>query len=143
MSVSVFDVWTQSTRALREGPIASAVQASCTVPFLFHPCWIDGRPYLDGGILDRPGLHGVPAGERVFFHHLASRSPWRRRNGTSMKIPSRANMTSLVIEQLPRVGPFRLPNGAIALERARRAARIALDRPVDAGVVRVSGSLFE
>ena len=139
VAISVFDVWTRATRTIDRGPLGDAMQASCTVPFLFHPRWIEGRPVLDGGILDRPGLHGVPAGERVFFHHLASRSPWRRRGGVSMQIPSRASMTTLVIEGLPRVGPFRLPNGAIAFERARNAARVALDRPVTESVVRAEG----
>jgi NTE family protein len=138
VTVSVFDVWTRTTRTITAGHVAAAVQASCTVPFLFHPRWVEGRPALDGGILDRPGLHGIPAGERVFFHHLASRSPWRRRGGASMQIPRRTNMTSLVIEDLPRVGPFRLPNGAIAFERARRASRIALDRPVRESLARLS-----
>jgi NTE family protein len=138
VTVSIFDVWTRRTRTIDRGELAPAVQASCTVPFLFHPRWIDGRPALDGGILDRPGLHGIASGDRVFFHHLASRSPWRRRNGSSMQIPRRTNMATLVIDDLPRVGPFRLPRGAIAFERARRASRLALDRPLREAITRLS-----
>jgi NTE family protein len=138
--VSVFDVLTRRTRVVREGALAPALQASCTVPFLFHPTWLDGRPLLDGGILDRPGIDGLPHGERVLHHHLASRSPWRRRGGASMAVPRRDGLTALVIPGLPRVGPFRLPEGARAFEAARRAAKAALDRPVVDAVVEVPAS---
>ncbi len=137
-SVSVFDMWTRRTRVLSRGALAPALQASCTFPLLFQPRWVDGRPLLDGGILDRPGLDGVPDGERVFFHHLASRSPWRGRHARSIQLPSRANMASLVIDGLPRVGPFRLPNGARAFERVRHVAATALDRPLRDACVRLS-----
>jgi NTE family protein len=137
LCVSVFDLLSGRTRVLRDGPLAPALQASCTVPLLFHPTWLDGRPLLDGGILDRPGLDGLPHGERVLHHHLASRSPWRRRGSPSMSVPRREGLTALVIPGLPRVGPFRLEEGARAFEVARRAAREALDRPVRDAVVEV------
>src|SRR5205814_429216 len=78
LAVSVWDALSRRTRVLDSGALAPAIQASCTVPFLFHPQWHEGRPLLDGGIADRPGLDGMPRGERVLFHHLASRSPWCR-----------------------------------------------------------------
>ena len=53
------------TRVLAAGPLSPAIHASCAVPLLFQPVWVEGRPLLDGGIADRPGLDGVPAGERV------------------------------------------------------------------------------
>lgn len=93
------------------------------MPLLFQPVRIGGRAYLDGGIKDRPGLLGMPAGEsRVLFHHIASKSPWR----TNLEVPERAGMVTLVLEDLPRSGPFRLHEG----RRAFRAARRALDHPV-------------
>lgn len=137
LAVSVFDVLTRSTRVLRDGALAPALQASCTVPLLFHPAWVDGRPLLDGGILDRPGIEGLPHGERVLHHHLASRSPWRRRGSPSMDVPRRDGLMALVIPGLPRVGPFRLAEGARAFEAARRATREALDRPIVDAVVEV------
>lgn len=125
LAVSVFDVRARATRVLRAGKLAPALHASCAVPFMFHPVRHDGALLLDGGVLDRPGLEGMPAGERVLFHHLASKSPWR----TSLDIPSRPGMTALVIEGLPRSGPFALANGERAFEGARRATMLALQRP--------------
>src|SRR5690606_24187867 len=56
VAVSVFDVHSRSTRVVREGALAPAIRAPCTLPLLFQPRWHQGRPPLDGGILDRPGL---------------------------------------------------------------------------------------
>ena len=140
LCVSVYDVWSRSTRVLEAGALAPAIQASCTVPGLFHPAWIDGRPYLDGGIADRPGLSGMPGGERVFFHHLAARSPWRPRGSDAIAIPRRPGLCALVLDGLPRVGPFRLEQGAVALDRARVGAMRALDRPIEDGGARVAAS---
>jgi len=132
---SVYDPVRRRVRVVTEGALAPAIQASCAVPLLFHPVWIDGRPYVDGGVADRPGLQGAHASDRVFFHHLASRSPWRRPGSPSMEIPARERMTTLVVRDLPRVGPFRLPAGRRAFERARDATRAALLRPVASPVV--------
>jgi NTE family protein len=132
LALSVFDVLARATRVVTAGDLAPAIRASCAVPGLFHPVWLGGRPMLDGGIADRPGLAGMPAGERVLFHHLASRSPWRRKNGASMDLPRRAGLVALVLGELPRVGPFRLHEGARAFDIARRRARAALDEPASA-----------
>ena len=141
VALSVFDVLSRRTHVLSRGPLAPAIQASCTVPFLFHPSWVARRPLLDGGIADRPGLLGMPRGERVLFHHLAGRSPWRRERGSSMAVPVRSGLVALVIEGLPRLGPFRLEQGARAFDDARDATRGALDRFVDGGVVAVSAGM--
>jgi NTE family protein len=135
LAVSVYDLLSRRVRPLDAGSLAPAIQASCAVPFMFHPVWIDRRPLVDGGVADRPGLAGMPDGTRVLFHHLSSRSPWR--DAASMQIPKRAGMTSLTIENLPRVGPFRLPEGARAFEAARRGMRRALTQPIDRHAVRV------
>lgn len=137
VSVSVYDVITRSTRVVEDGPLAPALQASCCVPFLFHPVWHRGRPLLDGGIADRPGVLGLPPGARALHHHLASRSPWRKAGGASMEIPVRPGLVSLVLGALPRVGPFRLEEGPRAFEAARRAARQALSMRVDGAAVHV------
>ncbi|MCS6900081.1 MAG: patatin-like phospholipase family protein [Myxococcales bacterium] len=126
LRVSVFDWLSQDTRVLDRGPLAPALHASCAVPLLFHPVWHEGRLYADGGILDRPGLMGIPAGERVLFHHLVSRSPWRRVDPT-LRIPSRENLRVLILHGLPRSGPFRLEEGRRAMNMAYEAARRALD----------------
>lgn len=136
LAVSVYDVLSRRVTVLTGGELAPALQASCSVPFMFHPVWIDRRPYVDGGVGDRPGLAGMPAAERVLFHHLASRSPWRRRGSPSMEIPARPNMKTLVLDALPRVGPFRLPEGERAFEAARRRTRNVLSQPMVGEVIR-------
>lgn len=130
VSVSVFDVWSRRTKVLKDGELAVALRASCTVPLLFQPVWHEGRPLLDGGILDRPGLLDVERSERVLYHHLASRSPWRRRGSPQLTIPDWPNLMPLVIPDLPRAGPFRMENGARALDAAYAATRAALDSRV-------------
>jgi NTE family protein len=125
VAVSVFDLRSRTTRVIAAGALAPALHASCAVPLMFHPVRHEGTLLWDGGVLDRPGLAGMPAGERVLFHHLASKSPWR----TSLEMPRRAGMTTLVIEDLPRSGPFKLDEGRRAFEAARKATRVALDRP--------------
>jgi len=140
VSLSVYDILSCSTRVRDRGPLAPAIVASCAVPGLFHPVWLDGRPLLDGGILDRHGLASMPADTRVFYHHLASRSPWRRRGSSSLDVPTRSGMTSLVIGQLPRVGPFRLERGIRAFDIGARCAKEALDAPLHDNIVRVHGA---
>jgi NTE family protein len=134
VAISVFDIVGRRTDVLRTGDLSAAIRASCAVPALFHPVWIGARAYWDGGILDRPGLAAIPAGDRVLFHHLASKSPWR----TELTIPRRPGMVTLVLEGLPRSGPFKLDAGHRALELARDATLRALDQPIVEGLVRVS-----
>ena len=135
--ISVFDIATCRTRALHSGELAAAIQASCAVPLLFHPRRHGGRAFYDGGILDRPGLSGVPSTERVFYHHLASRVPFRRLHPVlGRSLPRRDELISLVVEGLPRLGPFRLREGRRAIDVASTAMRAVLDRPLPGPVVR-------
>jgi NTE family protein len=138
LSISAHDLTARRTRVLKSGDLAAAIHASCAVPFMFHPVRVEGRWLVDGGVSDRPGISGVRAGERIFFHHLASRSPWRRRGTPALEIPARRNLVSLVIENLPRVGPHRLGEGLRAMNIARRAAKRALDLPIESDGVRLS-----
>jgi len=135
--ISVFDIFSRKTRIIADGDLARAIRGSCAVPGLFHPVWIDRRPCWDGGILDRPGIAGAPGG-RLLFHHIASRSPWRSERGVAL--PRRPNMVTLVIDDLPRSGPFKLDAGRRALAQARAAMHRALATPIVDGVVRVSAA---
>ncbi len=131
-AVSAFEVRSRRTRVLEAGDLRAAIQASCAVPLLFHPVAIEGRSYLDGGILDRPGLAGMPASEpRVLFHHIASKSAWR----TKLDMPRRRNMVTVALQDLPRSGPFRLEAGRHAFRAARAAMKRALDAKIEDGVV--------
>jgi NTE family protein len=126
VGVVVHDVLRHRPVSRTRGDLAAAVHASCAVPGLFQPVWIDGRPFLDGGILDRPALTALGPDERTFHHYLVSRTPIRDR----MPIPTRPGWTALLLDGLPRLGPFALQEGPLAYERARAAARVALMRPV-------------
>jgi NTE family protein len=128
LAVSAFDVLAARTTVLRRGELAAALHASCALPFLFQPVLIEGRLYLDGGVLDRPGLAGAGDGERVLYHHLTSRSPWRRKNSPALRPPQRPDTHVVALDGLPRVGPFHLERGPEAMERAAVGMRIALSQ---------------
>ena len=139
VAVSAFDLRARRTVVLDRGDLASAICASCAFPVLLQPVRRDGRLLADGGIADRPGLAGLaakPAAEPTLYHHLASRSPWRRPGSPSLAVPVRPDFVTLRILGLPRVHPFRLEAGRDALRAAHRAARRALDAPV-ASVIEV------
>jgi NTE family protein len=130
LAVSAYDVAARRTAILCSGPLAPALHASCAVPLLFQPVRIDGRRYADGGVLDRHGLAALHARERVLYHHLTSRSPWRRRDSPALRVPELPSLRAVAIEGLPRLGPFRLARGAEAMQRAAEGMRTALARPV-------------
>jgi NTE family protein len=127
VALSVYDVLARRTVVIRSGPLSPAVHASCAAPLLFQPVRIAGRTFLDGGVLDRHGLAAVTGGERVLYHHLASRSPWRRRSSPALRVPERPSLRAVALEGIPRLGPFRLARGGEALERAAEGMRAALD----------------
>jgi NTE family protein len=127
VAVSAYDLAAKATAVLRAGPLAQAVHASCAVPILFQPVRIDGRAYLDGGVTDRHGLAATRPGERILYHHLSSRSPWRRKDDPALRVPVRDGLRSVAIEGLPRSGPFRLHRGPDAMARAAEGMRRALD----------------
>jgi len=45
-----------------DATVAEAVQASCSVPWIFAPVRIDGREYVDGGVWSNTNLDVAPAG---------------------------------------------------------------------------------
>lgn len=44
-----------------DATVAQAVQASCSVPWIFAPVHIDGREYVDGGVWSNTNLDIAPA----------------------------------------------------------------------------------
>jgi NTE family protein len=134
-AASVYDPLARQTAVITDGRLAPAIHASCAVPLLFHPVRIGARFYVDGGVADRPGLAGMPAGNRVLYHHLASRSPWR--STASMKVERRSDLVALAIHALPQPHPFDLASGRRALDLALARTRLALTRPVVDGAVHV------
>ncbi|HSM93651.1 MAG TPA: patatin-like phospholipase family protein [Anaeromyxobacteraceae bacterium] len=127
VAFSAYDVATKRTEVLRDGPLAPAIHASCAVPLLFQPVCIGARRFLDGGVTDRHGLAATRPGERVLYHHLTSRSPWRKKDSPALRIPAREGLRAVAIDGLPRSGPFKLHAGLSAMERAAEGMRAALD----------------
>jgi NTE family protein len=127
VAMSVFDLLARRTAVIDRGELAPAIHASAAFPGMFQPVTVNARPCLDGGIADRPGTLGLPVGARVLYHHLSSRSPWRRRGSPALAVPERVGQVALVIDGLPRVSPFDLAAGSRAFAVAREAARRALD----------------
>lgn len=130
LSVSAFDLLRFRTRVMTDGDIARSLYASCAVPGMFHPLWHEGGLLVDGGVRDRPGLRGVPPGERVFYHHVMPRSTWPRKKGALQGLPGRRNLLAFLIPDLPRPGPDALQTGPAAWAAAKEATLRALDQPV-------------
>lgn len=130
LAVSAWQGKSRRTQVLQQGNLVEAVYASCAVPLLFQPARIGGRYYWDGGIADRHGLAATFPGERVLYHHLQSRSPWRGRNSMALHHPSRPNLVTLAIDGLVRSGPGKLEQGRLAMRQAYNATGRALARPV-------------
>ncbi|MEP5232097.1 MAG: patatin-like phospholipase family protein [Alloalcanivorax sp.] len=130
LAVSAWQGKSRRTQVLQQGDLVEAVYASCAVPLLFQPARIGGRYYWDGGIADRHGLAATFPGERVLYHHLQSRSPWRGRNSMALHHPSRPNLVTLAIDGLVRSGPGKLEQGRLAMRQAYNATGRALARPV-------------
>jgi len=135
LAVSTFNLRQQQTAVLSTGKLAPAIAASCAVPLLFQPVWIHGHPHVDGGIKDHHGLAGMEMG-RVFYHHIASRMPWRSPRHQALKIPHRPGLKALNIAGLARVGPFRLQRGQAAFRQGLQATQEALSLPATA-VIRI------
>ncbi len=126
LCVSAYDILRLRTGVFDNGRLAPAIHASCCVPLLFHPVWLRGRPWLDGGIADRPGLAGVAGQARTLHHHL----PSRRRRKASAHPPRRDELVSVTAANLPRLTPQTLEIGPKAFVHARDAMRRALDQPL-------------
>jgi NTE family protein len=142
VAVSAYDVLGFRTAVLGTGALAPALHASCAAPVLFQPVRIGARLYSDGGVRDRHGLAGASAGERILYHHLTSRSPWRRQDSPALRIPERLGLRAVALDGIPRCGPFRLDRARDAIERAAEGMRRALEAELPsprAGGARGSG----
>lgn len=137
IAISAWHGSSRRTRVLRSGDAVEAIYASCAVPGLFQPAKIRGERYWDGGIADRHGLASTWPGERVLYHHLQSRSPWRSQQSPALVAPRRPNLVTLTIDALPRSGPNKLNQGYLALEHAYCATQQALQQTVTLGRVHV------
>jgi len=146
--VSTYDINDGELRRFSEGPIAPAVVASSSVPYMFAP-WrhSDGHLLWDGGIVDKTPVDAV-AGlvspvERALVHFLPSkrprRSPWgaagvhdalridvdglRRERTEAAGVPVEWHVTRAV-----PLAPFRLERGFEAYEQGRATGRTAAEQ---------------
>lgn len=137
-AVSTYDIFKRTTVVVNSGEMVNPLYASCCVPLMFHPARVNGRSYWDGGILDRPGLDGMPSEMPVLYHHLGSRSPWRKKNGAHTVIPQRSGMTSLTLHDVPRVSPFKLETGVAAWQLSYEKTCRALEQSIpNNGIIRL------
>ena len=132
LSLSAYDTRSKSTVIINSGELVPAIYASCAIPVLFQPIQYHGYRLLDGGIKDRPALADVRQDERVFYHHIVSVSPWRKKGSKALQIPQRDNLVSLQLFDLPRCGPTQLEEGPKAYEAAFHATQRALQRDIGA-----------
>lgn len=127
LRISVFDIVTRSTHVFDSGDLARVVRASCAVPVMFHPVWINRRFYWDGGVKDKMAIHGLAPDEKILSHYLenGSRDPYsiyemKRDLGA---IAARGeNLVKIQLSGLPRSGPFHLHRGLEIIEAAHKAA---------------------
>jgi NTE family protein len=126
----VHDVLRRRCLALETGRLDLAIQASCSVPLMFRPVWVDGRLLVDGGVSDRIGEVALAPDERTLLHWLPSshrRVLGARRVAPPAELPGRL---TVITPELPRVTPFRLEHGPVALARTREHVARWLDAPL-------------
>jgi NTE family protein len=127
----VHDVIARRSVAVDRGPLHIAIRASCTVPLMFRPMLSGGRILVDGGVSDRGGLTALREDARVLMHWLPSRRRLRvaAPEATPGTIGGRGGLV-LVTPGLPRVGPFALEQGPIAMQRTRVHVATWLSEPI-------------
>jgi len=128
--LSAYNILKKRAEVLSSGDLIKAIYASCAVPFMFQPIMINKNFYVDGGVKDRAGLNGVEDSERVFYHHIISNSPWRKKSAKSIQIPKRENMITLAIKNLPKVRPNNLKSGILAYNKAREKTKEVLNMDI-------------
>lgn len=132
LRLSLHNVLKHRTEVFAHGDLASAVHASCAVPIMFHPVWIKRNMYVDGGVFDGPALEGCAADERVLYHHLISRkfkAGKHTGNVTKDPRPTRDNMATIAVPELPILGPDALSDGKRAYQIAKDYLSKALEHP--------------
>ena len=90
--------------------VAEAVEASCTVPWLFAPVEIGGREYVDGGVWSPTNLDVAPAGRDT---HVLCLNP-------TASLPA----TSSVLAAIRRVSRTAVSVEALVLRRRGAAVRM-------------------
>jgi len=116
LCISVFDIAAAKTRFIQKGNLVQAVRASTSYPLLFRPLKIRGRWCSDGGVRDMPALGATQKFERVLCHSLCDHPP--------LSTPKRKVID---LSPLPSVHPFKMEQGARAIEAAYSKMTLRLD----------------
>jgi len=125
---SAWSLKSRSTVVLDRGDAVHAIRASAAFPGMFQPVRIGDDRFLDGGIADRPGFESLEMGERTLYHHLSTRSPWRRKVQLTHP-PMRENTLVLDLGAFRRLSPFNMAAGAQVYQEAKERTLRALERP--------------
>ncbi len=126
---------------LREGPVAPAVRASCSVPTVFNPIRLNDRLLVDGGVLNNLPVSVARAlgAEYVIAVDLLPSSPLDREPRHLLEMLTATIYTlmrathfeahyadCLITPQIGRLSLVDFSNAQILLEAGRAAARAAL-----------------
>lgn len=74
--VTATDIVNARLKIFESGPLIAAILASCSMPMVFTPTEIDGRWYVDGGVINNFPIEPVRSRCDVLVGHYAS--PLRR-----------------------------------------------------------------
>ena len=138
--LATFDIFKRKTVTFESGALARVIRASCAVPLMFHPVYIDGRLYWDGGVLDKMAVASVPSDERVLIHYLDGTNVYERYEknrdgidraaGRDALAPEKAKRQIVALERLARSGPRKMHLGPEILEAAYRQTLERLSSPL-------------
>jgi NTE family protein len=133
--IVVADALTGARHVLRSGPLLPALLASCAIPGLFGPVTIDGRPFIDGGVVancDVEAAADAGAGEALAIELIGETS------GPSRNVMD-AVRRAVVFSLRRQTEQARL----LAAARLRLALlRVSLDDPPGLGDFRRTRDLF-
>lgn len=130
LSVSAFSLKHFKGKALQEGDLISAVQASCCFPFLFHPVKHAGMKFIDGGVADWMGLSGVEQEQRVLIHNLEPTGPGSQliKNQINRHLKQKPKNLLIQISDLVPMGLSRMHLAEQAVEKAYQLTSEKLDQ---------------
>ncbi len=150
LHVGVYDLAERRGRTVSSGPLAPAVRASLSLPFMFGPATVDGRPCWDGGIVDRTPVEPLASMENVdriyvsFLRHgRPDRAPRTLVGGMRSALLSVVQPAGqravdaaralgkevlVIAPVVPPSGPHRLSAGPEIVEAARKETARILDR---------------
>jgi NTE family protein len=145
-AATAFDILHLRTRIIRSGKLSDAIRASCAVPVMFQPVFIEGSPHVDGGIFDGAGILGLqPPGYISKDNTNEKKAPKAKKYKTVVNFmcdksqvsqsvlppgfPETTKLITIVLENVPHVNPFTMSEaGPVAYNHAMRGMQTCLDK---------------